>query len=67
MLSATHGSLTFAKSAKATDLATLYTAGLVQNHPFVDGNQRTGFVLGVLFLELNGMNSIVPWNRLPPL
>jgi hypothetical protein len=26
----------------------------VQNHPFVDGNKRTGFVVGVLFLELNG-------------
>jgi death on curing protein len=36
------------------DLATGYTAGVVHNHPFVDGNKRTGFVLGVLFLELNG-------------
>ena len=31
-----------------------YTAGIVGNHPFVDGNKRTGFVIGVLFLELNG-------------
>ena len=29
-------------------------AGLVQNHPFIDGNKRTGFVIGILFLELNG-------------
>jgi death-on-curing protein len=36
------------------DLAATYTAGIVQNHPFVDGNKRTGFVVGVLFLELNG-------------
>jgi death-on-curing protein len=36
------------------ELATKYTAGIVQNHPFVDGNKRTGFVVGVLFLELNG-------------
>ena len=36
------------------ELAALYTAGIVQNHPFVDGNKRTGFVVGVLFLELNG-------------
>jgi death-on-curing protein len=36
------------------ELATMYTAGIVQNHPFVDGNKRTGFVVGVLFLELNG-------------
>ncbi len=35
-------------------LATLYTASIVRNHLFVDGNKRTGFVLGVLFLELNG-------------
>ncbi len=36
------------------DMATAYTGGIVQNHPFVDGNKRTGFVVGVLFLELNG-------------
>jgi death-on-curing protein len=36
------------------DLAAAYTAGLLHNHPFVDGNKRTGFVIGVLFLELNG-------------
>jgi len=36
------------------EFAALYTAAIVENHPFVDGNKRTGFVLGVLFLELNG-------------
>lgn len=36
------------------DLAAAYTADTVGNHPFVDGNKRTGFVVGVLFLELNG-------------
>lgn len=35
-------------------LAGALTAGILRNHPFVDGNKRTGFVLGVLFLELNG-------------
>jgi death on curing protein len=43
--------------APATDviqLAAIYTAGIVRNHPFIDGNKRTGFVLGILFLELNG-------------
>jgi death-on-curing protein len=35
-------------------LAAKYTAGIVKNHPFLDGNKRTGFLLGVLFLELNG-------------
>jgi death-on-curing protein len=41
-------------SSDIIDLAAKYTAGIVQNHPFVDGNKRTGFVVGVLFLELNG-------------
>jgi death-on-curing protein len=41
-------------STDIVELAAKYTAGIVQNHPFVDGNKRTGFVVGVLFLELNG-------------
>lgn len=44
----------YAESPDLTDLATAYTAGIVRNHPFVDGNKRTGFVVGILFLELNG-------------
>lgn len=36
------------------DMAAIYTVGIVRNHPFVDGNKRTGFVAGILFLELNG-------------
>jgi death-on-curing protein len=36
-------------------LAAAYTAGIVKNHPFVDGNKRTGFVVGIMFLELNGV------------
>jgi death-on-curing protein len=39
-------------------LAAMYTAVIVQNHPFIDGNKRTGFVFGVLFLELNGFRFI---------
>ena len=35
-------------------MAAAYIAGIIRNHPFVDGNKRTGFVVGVLFLELNG-------------
>ena len=37
-------------------MAALYTAGIVRNHPFADGNKRTGFVIGVLFLELHDFN-----------
>ena len=36
------------------DLAAAYTAGIVKNHPFLDGNKRTGFMLGAGFLERNG-------------
>jgi death-on-curing protein len=36
------------------DLAAAYTAGLSQNHGFVDGNKRTAFATGTLFLRLNG-------------
>lgn len=43
-----------AESPGLVELAMAYTAGIVRNHPFVDGNQRTGFVVGILFVELNG-------------
>jgi death-on-curing protein len=36
------------------ELAAAYTVGIVKNHPFVDGNKRTGFMLGAGFLERNG-------------
>lgn len=44
----------YGEAVDVADLAAALTAGLLQNHPFVDGNKRTGFVIGVLFLELNG-------------
>ena len=31
------------------EMAALYTAGIVRNHPFADGNKRTGFVAGFEF------------------
>lgn len=36
------------------DLAASYTSGIVKNHPFLDGNKRTGFMMGAGFLERNG-------------
>ena len=36
------------------ELAAIYTVGIVRNHPFVDGNKRTGFATGVACLLLNG-------------
>ncbi len=37
------------------ELGASYAAGVVKNHPFLDGNKRTGFMLGVAFLEINGL------------
>jgi death on curing protein len=38
----------------AAALAASLAYGLARNHPFVDGNKRTAFVAGAVFLELNG-------------
>jgi len=43
-----------AESPSPLDMAAAYTAGIAKNHPFVDGNKRTGFVIAVLLVELNG-------------
>ncbi len=45
---------TYGEKADLVEMAAAYVAGIVRNHPFVDGNKRTGFVVGVLFLEING-------------
>jgi len=44
----------YSDSTNLAALAAAYTVGIMKNHPFIDGNKRTGFILGVLFLELNG-------------
>ncbi len=36
------------------EMAAAYLFHVVQNHPFVDGNKRTGTVLACAFLKLNG-------------
>ena len=36
------------------DLAAAYLFRIVKNHPFVDGNKRTGFAAADLFLYFNG-------------
>jgi len=41
-------------------LAAAYAFGIVRNHPFVDGNKRTGFVTAALFLQDNGLRLIAP-------
>jgi death-on-curing protein len=46
--------LAYADTPDLIAMAAAYTAAIVKNHPFVDGNKRIGFVVGVLFLEING-------------
>jgi death-on-curing protein len=36
-------------------MAAAYLFHLVQNHPFVDGNKRTGLLSTLVFLALNGI------------
>lgn len=36
-------------------MAASYLYHIVQNHPFVDGNERVGAVAAVVFLALNGL------------
>ncbi len=35
-------------------LAAAYTYGMIKDHPFVDGNKRTGYLIGGMLLERNG-------------
>lgn len=36
-------------------LAAAYCTGIVKNHPFIDGNKRTGVLWAVVFLGINGV------------
>ena len=42
-------------SSTLPELAASYAAGIVLNHPFLDGNKRTGFMLAATFLDVNGL------------
>lgn len=35
-------------------LAATYAYRIINNHPFIDGNKRTGYIVSRLFLMLNG-------------
>lgn len=37
-------------------MAAAYLFHIVQNHPFVDGNKRTGLLAALVFLDLNGIS-----------
>lgn len=42
------------------ELAAAYASGIVRNHPFLDGNKRSGFMAAALFLEANGLSFQAP-------
>jgi len=42
------------------DLAAEYAFGIARDHPFVDGNKRTAFVVSVTFLRLLGHSLVAP-------
>ncbi len=37
------------------EMAAAYMFHIVQNHPFLDGNKRTGAVVAMVFLDINGV------------
>lgn len=39
-------------------LGALYAAGVMRNHPFIDGNKRTGFLAAYAFLYVNGLEIV---------
>ncbi|MFW5927001.1 MAG: type II toxin-antitoxin system death-on-curing family toxin [Wenzhouxiangella sp.] len=41
-------------------LAAAYAYGIARNHPFVDGNKRTAYVVCRTFLVLNGWDMVGP-------
>ena len=41
-------------------MAAAYLFHIVQNHPFIDGNKRTGAVAALLFFDINGVEINVP-------
>lgn len=47
------------KLASPFDLAASYAYKISNNHPFIDGNKRTSYVVSRLFLILNGFDLMV--------
>lgn len=49
-----HNVAAYGERPDIAELAAAYAFGLARNHPFLDGNKRTAFVVMELFLNLNG-------------
>jgi death-on-curing protein len=50
--------------ADVFEMAAAYLFHIVQNHPFVDGNKRTGLLSALVFLDVNGHPIYAPDDRL---
>ena len=46
--------------ADIAEMAAAYLFHIVRNHPFVDGNKRTGLAAAYVFLRLNGLELHAP-------
>ncbi|MFQ5805676.1 MAG: type II toxin-antitoxin system death-on-curing family toxin [Phycisphaerae bacterium] len=44
--------------------AAAYCFFIVRNHPFFDGNKRTGFLAALRFLRINGITSVYDQDRM---
>ncbi|MGE4266631.1 MAG: type II toxin-antitoxin system death-on-curing family toxin [Deferribacterales bacterium] len=40
--------------ADVFEMAAAYIYHIIKNHPFVDGNKRTGLISSMVFLDING-------------
>ncbi len=50
----------FADDPPLSQLAAAYAGGITRNHPFLDGNKRTAFVVMAVFLARNGWRFQAP-------
>lgn len=55
-----HQSLFQYENPSLFEMAAAYAHGIVKNHPFLDGNKRSGFMAAALFLEANGLRFEAP-------
>lgn len=49
------------------EMAAAYLYHLVQNHPFMDGNKRTGAMVAFVFMKLNGLTLVADEEKLETL
>ena len=50
--------INYDRDASIYDLAAALGYGIIINHPFVDGNKRTGFIVMAVFLEINNVRVV---------